>query len=440
MAGNYERGVTVSHLIWGGVDCVELAKRFGTPLYVIDETVVRARCAEVRKEFLERWPGTRASYASKAFLTRTMARIIDQEGLGLDVVSLGELRIALSAGFPPDRIEMNGNAKSEEELDAALSSGVGRIIVDSLTELEVLADKAEAAGKTAPVLLRVAPGVDAHTHAFIATGKTGSKFGLPIDGPMLSHAVRMTRERKGLDLLGLHFHVGSQLFSPEDHVRSLTRVVEAASRLRNELGFELRELNVGGGQGAKLNPSEPHVPMGPFMDEIMEALKRECAAHKLPCPNVSIEPGRWIISEAGITIYRVETVKELPDVVYVAVDGGMSDNPRHPLYDALYDAAVVERADAGADSWEGRKVSVVGKCCESGDVFIEDAHLPRVERGDLLALYNSGAYTYSMASNYNGLGRPAVVLVGDGRAELIVARQTPEDLLRGDVIPERLGA
>ncbi|MBR1672067.1 MAG: diaminopimelate decarboxylase [Fretibacterium sp.] len=430
----------MSHLTWGGVDCVDLAGRFGTPLYVIDETVVRARCAEIRRDFLERWPGARASYAAKAFLTRAMARIVEQEGLGLDVVSLGELHMALSAGFPPERIEMNGNAKSAEELAAALDAGVGRVIVDSLMELDVLADMAEAKGKRAPVLLRVAPGVDAHTHAFIATGQTGSKFGLPIDGPLLSRAVRTTMERKGLQLLGLHFHVGSQLFDPDTHVRAAARVLEAAARLRDTLGFEMQELNFGGGLGARLNPSQPHVPLALFTDAVMEALKQGCASHGLPCPRPAIEPGRWVISEAGITLYRVETVKELEGITYVAVDGGMADNPRHPLYDALYDAVDVERANAPADDWGGGRVSIVGKCCESGDVLIDDARLPRVGRGSLLALYNSGAYTFSMASNYNLLGRPAVVLAGEGRAELIAARQTPDDLLRGDVIPERLSA
>ena len=442
-------------LAWGGADCVDLAARFGTPLYVLDEDIIRARCAEIREDFLKRWPNTSAYYASKAFLTRAMARVIDQEGLGLDVVSPGELHTALSAGFPPERIVLHGNAKGEAELTKALSVGVGRIIVDGLMELELLTELTARMRVRAAILLRVAPGVNPHTHAFIATGHTGSKFGIPLEAPAcgasqenpfggpesLSRAVRLAMACESLDLRGLHFHIGSQLFEPDSYVQSVARVAEVLARLKDELGFEARELNVGGGPGARAHPSEPHVPMALFTDAIMKELEAQCTALKLARPAVCVEPGRWIVSEAGITLYRVETVKELPGVTYVAVDGGMADNPRHPLYDALYEAVAVEAPDAPPADWGGR-VCVAGRCCESGDVLIEDARsLPRVGRGDLLALFNTGAYTFSMASNYNHLGRPAVVLVGKGHPpELIVERQTFEDLLRGDVIPSRLGA
>ena len=250
----------MAHLLWGGADCVELARSFGTPLYVLDEAVIRARCAEVRRDFLSRWPGTDACYASKAFVTRAMARIVDQEGLGLDVVSLGELRTALSAGFPPERIELHGNAKSEVELRTALEVGVGRIVVDSLMELDVLADLAEEMGRRARILLRVAPGVSANTHAFIDTGRVGSKFGLPLEGDLLFEAVRRGMARSGLDLLGLHFHVGSQLFEPDAHLRSLVRVLEAAAELRARLGFELRELNFGAAMGRGATRRSPTSP------------------------------------------------------------------------------------------------------------------------------------------------------------------------------------
>lgn len=431
----------MSRLFWGGVDCTELARRFGTPLYVFDETVIRDRCAEVKRDFLSRWPDTGAYYASKAFQTQAMIRLVAQEGLGLDVVSMGELVAALKANFPPEHIELHGNAKSDEELSLALDAGVGRIIVDSLMELDVLANMAEKRGKIAPVLLRVTPGVDAHTHAYIATGQTGSKFGLPLEGELLLRAVRFAMEHPNIDLLGLHFHVGSQLFDPGDHVQSVVRVVEAAARLRDDVpGFELRELNLGGGFGAKANPAEPHVPVALFTDAMMNTLTQECERHGMKRPYASTEAGRWFVSEAGITIYRVESIKALPGITYIAVDGGMADNPRVPLYGAVYDAVAVEDADAPAYDWGGSKVSIVGKCCESGDVLIEDAKLPSVKRGDLIALYNTGAYTFSMASNYNRLGRPAVVLAGNGNAELIVERQTPEDLLRGELIPARLRA
>ena len=414
-----------------------LAARFGTPLYVLDESIIRARCAEVRRDFLDRWSSASASYASKAFLTRTMARIVEEEGLGLDVVSLGELHTALSAGFPVSSIEMHGSAKSESELDAALDAGIGRIVVDGLMELEVLADLAARRGRRAEILLRVTPGVAPHTHAYIATGHEGSKFGLPLDGDLLPRAVRFALEQEFISLRGLHFHVGSQIFEPTAHVRSVMRVVEAMKRLREELGFRVLELGMGGGFGARSHPSEPHVPLSLFTDAMMEALERACGAGGLEVPAVSIEPGRWIVSEAGITLYRVETVKELPGVTYVGVDGGMADNPRPALYRAVYRAAVVDRPDAPPD-WGNVKVTVVGKCCETGDVLIEDAALPPVRRGDVLALFNTGAYTFSMAGNYNRLCRPAVVLVKGGQAEVIVERQTPDDLLRGDRIPRRL--
>ena len=427
----------MSHLLWGGADCVELARRFGTPLYVFDEGVIRSRCAEVRRDFLSRWPDTAAFYSGKAFLTRAMARIIEQEGLGLDAVSLGELRTALSSGFPAHRIEMNGNVKTGEELRAALEAGVGRIIVDSLTELEVLSGVAGRMGRRAAILLRVAPGVDPHTHAHIATGQTDSKFGLPVEGDLLPRAVRLAMDSPDLDLRGLHFHVGSQLSDPQDHVESVVRVVGAMARLRDETGFEAAELNMGGGYGAVPHPSRPHLPLRTFTDPMMEALVQGCAAHGLRRPAAAIESGRWIVSESGVTLYRVEVVKKLPGLTYVAVDGGMADNPRVILYQAVYEAALADRPDAPPVEG-GPRVSVVGRCCESGDVLIEDARLPEVRRGDILALFNTGAYTFSMASSYNRLGRPAAVLAGEGRAELIVERQTPDGLLCGDLVPERL--
>ena len=269
-----------------------LAARFGTPLYVLDESIIRARCAEVRRDFLDRWSSASASYASKAFLTRTMARIVEDEGLGLDVVSLGELQTALLAGFPASRIEMHGSAKSESELDAALDAGIGRIVVDGLMELEVLADLAARRGRRAEILLRVTPGVAPHTHAYIATGHEGSKFGLPLDGDLLPRAVRFALEQEFISLRGLHFHVGSQIFEPTAHVRSVMRVVEAMKRLREELGFRVLELGMGGGFGARSHPSEPHVPLSLFTDAMMEALERACGAEGLEVPAVSIEPGR----------------------------------------------------------------------------------------------------------------------------------------------------
>ena len=427
----------MSHFLWGGVDCVELARNFGTPLYVMDESLIRARCVEIRSDFLNRWPNTSACYAGKAFLTTAMARIVEQEGLGLDVVSGGELHVALAAGFPPSRIELHGNAKTERELRAALDYGVGRIVVDGRMELEVLAEMAQETGKRADILLRVSPGVNPHTHAHITTGHKGSKFGLPVEGELLTKAVEYALSRKEFSLRGFHFHIGSQIFDNEAHLESVLRIVGLMDVLKERFGFETKELNFGGGFGVGKLPESlgcPHVPLRLFTDAMMEALERECTMRKLTRPAVAIEPGRWIAAEAGITLYTVTTVKRLENVIYVGVDGGMADNPRPSLYQAEYSGILANKADLPPSE----KVAVVGKCCETGDILIDAVDLPAVERGDILAIFNTGAYNFSMASNYNRLPRPGVALVNAGQTDLIVTRQTYEEMLLGDRIPERL--
>jgi diaminopimelate decarboxylase len=457
--------VTLPHLFWGKADCAELARRFGTPLYVMDESIVRARCAEIRAGFLDKWPDTTACYASKAFLTTTMARIAEQEGLGLDVASGGELHAARKAGFPLSRAELHGSAKSERELRAALEYGVGRIIVDGIMELELLSALAEEMGKRAAILLRIAPGVTPHTHAHLITAQTGGKFGLP-PGEILQSAVKFALASKSLDLRGFHFHVGSQIFEPDSHVEAVRRTAALLENLKKEHGFEARELNFGGGFGVGKLPDsvetgtpgaqsdagtsvelEPHVPLRLFTDAMMETLTRECEARNLTRrPAVTIEPGRWIAASAGITLYTVETVKVLDGVTYAGVDGGMPDNPRPSLYGAEYRAALANRFDAallknpmsgGAGT---KRITIAGKCCETGDILVgaESLPAPGAERGDILAVFNTGAYNFSMASNYNRLPRPAVVLVKDGCADVIAERQTEDDLLRGDSIPPRL--
>jgi diaminopimelate decarboxylase len=409
----------------------------------MDESLIRTRCAEIRSAFLEKWPRAAACYASKAFLTKTMARIVCQEGLGLDVVSEGELHTALSADFPPSRIELHGSAKSERELRSAISAGVGRVIVDGVMELELLSALAAEAGRRVDISIRVAPGVTPHTHSHIVTGHTGSKFGLPIEGGILEPAVKFALASPNLALKGFHFHVGSQIFENSSHVEAIKRAAALAEKLKTRLGFEIEELNLGGGFGvgrlpdipaATGGPSEPHVPLGLFTDAMMESLTEECAARNLTRPSVVIEPGRWIVAESGITLYTVETVKRLPGVTYAGVDGGMPDNPRPSLYQAVYEGVAANKIDAPS----AEKVAIAGKCCETGDILIESIALPPVERGDIVAIFNTGAYNFSMASNYNRLPRPAVVLVKNGRADVIVARQTPDDLLRGDDIPQRM--
>jgi diaminopimelate decarboxylase len=410
----------------------------------MDESLIRARCAEIRSDFLEKWPRTTACYASKAFLTKTMARIICQEGLGLDVVSSGELHTALSADFPPSRVELHGNAKSAGELREAIAAGVGRVIVDGVMELELLDALAAEARRKVDILIRVAPGVTPHTHSHIVTGHKGSKFGLPVEDGLLESAAKFALASPNLALKGFHFHIGSQIFENAFHVEAVKRVAVLLENLKARLGFEAEELNLGGGFGVGKLPdapgknasSEPHVPLRLFTDAMMERLTEECKRRGLTRPSVVIEPGRWIVAEAGITLYTVETIKRLPGVVYVGVDGGMPDNPRPALYQAIYEGAVANKIDAPV----AEKVTVVGKCCETGDVLMEATALPLVERGDTIAIFNTGAYNFSMASNYNRLPRPAVVLVKDGHADVIVARQSYDDLLRGDDVPERMAA
>ena len=422
-------------LTWGGADCRNLAEQFGTPLYVFDAGMIRARCRELKETFINRWPGSRVRYAAKAFMTRAICRLIHDEGLGLDVVSLGELHTALSAGFPPEWIEFNGNAKSHAEIAAAVNSGVGRIIVDHPDELKTIEHFARASGKRQKIFIRVSPGVDAHTHAYIATGQTDSKFGFPNEGPMLPQAITYAMNSDALDIKGLHFHVGSQLFDTDDYVKSIGKILELMKHLHDTLGFTVRELNMGGGFGAVISPKVPAMKSAFYTEPMMKTLTEGCRAEGLEIPRVILEPGRWIVSEAGITLYTVENIKELQGVTYIAVNGGMSDNPRVALYQAKYEAVKVDDPDAEPyDREGGTNVSVVGKCCESGDVFIEGAKLPYLVPGDVIALYNTGAYTFSMAGNYNCLPRPAVVFVEDGKARVVVERQSLDDLIRGQTL------
>ena len=429
--------IKMNRLKWGGVDCLGLAEKFGTPLYVFDTGIIKSRCRELRETFLERYDNTAVRYASKAFMIKEMARLIKSEGLGLDVVSAGELYTALKVNFPPEEIEMNGNAKSRDEISFAVNSNVGRIIVDHPDELKTIEYFAREKGIKQKILIRVAPGVDAHTHAYIATGATDSKFGVPADvseGSMLNSAIKYATSSENLDLTGLHFHVGSQLFDPSDNVKGLEKTVELMKKLKDSLNFTTRELNCGGGFGAVINPSVTPVKCADFTDPMMKTLYSDCKKYNLEIPRVIIEPGRWIVSEAGITLYKVENIKELPEITYIAVDGGMADNPRYALYHAEYEAVNVADLNAPiVNSGKGRKFSIVGKCCESGDILIDNAKLPELKAGDVIALYNSGAYTFSMSSNYNRLQRPAVIFAENGEARLVAKRQSLDDLIADEI-------
>ncbi len=419
------------HLAIGGVDTVELAREYGTPLYVMDEGRIRLACRQF-KQSIDNYYGGRgiAHYASKAFCCKEMCRIIADEGLGLDVVSIGELYTAMSVNFPPERIGFHGNNKTEEELRYALECSLGHIIVDNLTELETLDRIAGEMGKNARIMFRVKPGIEAHTHEFIMTGQIDSKFGLALENGEAMGAVKRALAMKNVTLGGLHCHIGSQIFDIDPFVMAADVMLHFIADIKEQTGYEVEELNLGGGFGIKYTEQENPSAYDLYMQKVSDKVKNTCAALKLKQPYIVIEPGRSIAGPAGITLYQVGSVKKIPGVrTYVSIDGGMTDNPRYALYQSRYEAVCANKADAPRD----QTVTIAGKCCESGDLIGKDMPLQQVEPGDILAVLATGAYNYSMASHYNRIPNPAVVMVKDGTSRLIIKRETPEDLIRCDL-------
>ncbi|MCT4595673.1 MAG: diaminopimelate decarboxylase [Anaeromicrobium sp.] len=419
-----------SNFYFGGCDTVKLAKKYGTPLYVMSEDYICERCKEIREDFLGKYENTRAVYASKAFLTLEMCRIIEREGLGIDVVSGGELYTAIKAGFPMEKVIFHGNNKTIDEIELAVKNNVGRMVVDNLYELELLNSVAQAFGKTMKILFRITPGVDSHTHKYISTGQIDSKFGIPLKGNIINEAIKRAMDASHIELMGFHFHVGSQLFDNESHIKAVKILVELMKNMKEEEGFITKELNTGGGFGIYYAEGDEPKPLKYFTDAVMETIKEECEEKGLWMPQVIIEPGRWMVGEAGITLYTVGSIKEIPGVrTYVGINGGLPDNPRPALYDAKYEAVVANKMDQEKNSL----VTIAGKCCESGDILRYDLKVPILESGDILAVKSTGAYNYSMASNYNKIPRPAVVMVKGGEDRTIVKRETYEDLLRNEL-------
>lgn len=418
-------------LFFDGCDTTELAATYGTPLYVYSESVMQEHFDEIRRDFLDRWPGSRAAYAAKAFCTVGMCKLVERAGLCIDVVSGGELYTALAAGFPPERIEFNGNNKLPRELELAVEHGVGRIIVDAPHELETIEALCAARGRRMKVLYRVTPGVKADSHDYIVTGKKDSKFGFPLDEEIIYPAVARALEAPHIDFLGFHFHVGSQLFDVEPYVQATEAVLELVRQVKQRFGAPVRELNLGGGFGIRYT-TEQRRPYRDYLDPMLERIAACYDELGMPRPAVVIEPGRSIVGDAGLTLYTVGSIKEIPGVrKYVSVDGGMTDNIRPALYQAVYRGMLANRAGEEAEE----TVTVCGKCCESGDILLRDAELPRARTGDVLAVFSTGAYGYSMASNYNCNPIPAVVLARAGQHRLMVRRQSYEDLIRNQ-IPE----
>lgn len=420
-----------SNFTFAGYDTVELAKKYGTPLYVLSEEIIRKKCREIKSDFLEKYENTKAVYASKAFLTMTMCKIIESEGLGLDVVSGGELYIAIKAGFPMEKIFFHGNNKSYNEIEMAISHDVGRIVVDHMDELYMIEEIAARMNKKVKILIRIAPGVEGDTHKFMSTGQKDSKFGIPLDKKSIDEVVIKVLNSEHIELMGFHFHIGSNLFDNECYVKSVEIVARLYKRLKDDFGFIAKELNTGGGYGIYYTNRDGVKPLRYYTDSIMNAVLENCKLLDLDIPSVIIEPGRWIVGEAGITLYTVGAVKDIPDVrTYVSVDGGLPDNPRPALYSAKYEAIVANKYDKEPD----RYVTIAGKCCESGDILIWDLKVPEIERGDILAVLSTGAYNHSMASNYNGTPRPAVLLLGKDGERIMIERESYEDLIKRERI------
>lgn len=421
-------------LHFDGCDTAQLAKEYGTPLYVFSETEMVGRLRELKTNFLEKYSNTRVAYACKAFCTPAMLKLIQREGLCIDVVSGGELYTAIRAGFPPEGIEFNGNNKLPSELEMAVEYGIGRIIIDGLQELELLESICKRQGKKMKVLYRVTPGVKADTHDYIITGKKDSKFGIPLDDEIIYPAIQAAIESPHVEFLGVHFHVGSQLFEVRPYLEAIDTSLKLMKQTKERFNYTMTELNIGGGFGITYTKEERR-SYAYFLDPAMEKIQGFCREEGLPCPAVVVEPGRSIVGEAGISLYTVGSIKDIPGVrKYVSVDGGMTDNIRPALYQAVYEGVVANRADTPATE----VVTVCGKCCESGDIVMKDAKLAPTKAGDTLAVFSTGAYGFSMASTYNSNPVPAVVLVKEGRSELIVKRQSYDDLLANAVIPDSL--
>ncbi len=419
------------HLAIGGRDTLALAEEYGTPLYVMSEEAIRENCRLYRRSIERFYKGRGlAAYASKAFCCKAICRIANEEGLGLDVVSAGELYTAKAAGFPMDKVIFHGSNKTAEELTMALEYGVGRIVADNLTELRTLDALAAAKGVAAPVMLRVKPGIDAHTHEFIRTGQIDSKFGFALETGEALTAVKLALGSQNLRLIGLHCHIGSQIFEIDPFCHAVKVMLEFMGLICRETGTVLGELNLGGGFGIRYIPENDPVAYDRYMEKVAKTVEQCCKKLGFPAPFLLLEPGRSIVGAAGLTLYRVGSVKTIPGIrTYVSVDGGMGDNPRYALYRADYTFLAAARAGEP----KTRTVTVAGKYCESGDLLGENVPLQEIAPGEILAVLATGAYNYSMASNYNRNPRPPVVLVGEKGDRVIVRRESLEDLIRNDL-------
>lgn len=419
------------NLTIGGADTVELAGQYGTPLYVMDEQAVRKACQRFKNSIDKYYDGKGlACYASKAFSCLEMCRIVGSEGMGLDAVSIGELYTAVKAGFDVSKIGFHGNNKTNEELEYAVDVKVGHIIVDNISELLRLEEIAKSKNVKPDIMFRIKPGIDAHTHDFVKTGQIDSKFGFALETGEAFEAVKQAIACENVNLMGLHCHIGSQIFDIDPFEEAGKVMLNFIAKIKNELNYEIKALNLGGGFGIKyLNEHDP-APFETYMERTSEIVKNTCSELGIALPYIFIEPGRSIAAPAGITLYTVGARKEIPNIrTYVSIDGGMADNPRYILYQSEYEAVVANKAGEPRNE----KITLAGKCCESGDLIGENMPLQHAESGDIIAVCATGAYNYSMSSNYNRLQKPAVVFVNNGESRIAVKRETLDDIIRNDI-------
>ena len=419
------------HLTIGGCDTVELAKEFGTPLYVLDEDTIRNTCKSFVNSIANYYDGNGLPlYASKALSCKALVQLVNSENMGLDVVSGGEIYTAMQAKFPPEKIQFHGNNKTESELNMALDYNIGKIVVDNLYELELLNKLAKEKSKVVKISMRIKPGIDAHTHNFIMTGQIDSKFGFALETGEAMKAVKKALEFENVELTELHCHIGSQIFDIDPFVSAAEVMMDFIGDIKKQTGHVVSELNLGGGFGIMYTKEDNPTSYDNYMNAVSKAVISKAKEYDIPVPYIYIEPGRSIVGEAGITLYTVGGRKEIPNVrTYVSVDGGMTDNIRYALYESAYTVVNASKAD----KIPNEKVTVAGKCCESGDLIQKDVEVADVQVGDTLAVLSTGAYNYSMASNYNRNLKPAMVMVKDGKARLIVKRETYDNLVVNDL-------
>lgn len=420
-----------NHLVIGKNDAVELAKEFGTPLYVMDEELIRKNC-RIYKQAMDTYYGGcgLVLYANKAFCSLFTCRIAKEEGLGIDVVSGGELYTAIKADFPMEKVCFHGNNKTAQELTLAVENNVGHIIVDNIYELELLNKIAADNNKVVNIMFRIKPGIDAHTHSFVQTGQIDSKFGVALENGEAFEIIEKAHKMSNVNVTGVHCHIGSQIFDIEPFCKAAEVMMNFIGDIKDKLGLEIGELNLGGGYGIMYTENDDPIEYDKYIEKISVIVKDTAKKRGVKQPFIFMEPGRSIVASAGVTLYTVGGVKDIKNVrKYISVDGGMADNPRYIMYQSEYTAVVANNANAA----NTQKVTVAGKCCESGDILLNDVMMPDIKVGDTLAVLATGAYNYSMSSNYNRIARPAVVAVSDGKARVVIKRETYEDLLRNDI-------